>query len=156
MNFAKKQSDNLEQQETSPNCSIQSPLERVLSLLRPRAAPTELRALVVEEPEDLETDDEGLISFEEERVRGIPVPLLPPSPVSRPGLALCPGWNSTLGHCPLLGELAVGAWALGTSPWPTPCTAEMGGIQDLVLMFLGSPTTALWPHSHLVHLPGPP
>lgn len=69
MNFAKKQSDNLEQQETSPSCALQSPLERVLSLLRPRAAPTELRALVVEEQEDLETDDEGLISFEEERVR---------------------------------------------------------------------------------------
>uniref|UniRef100_A0A8C8AZB2 ATP binding cassette subfamily A member 2 n=1 Tax=Otus sunia TaxID=257818 RepID=A0A8C8AZB2_9STRI len=70
VNFAKKQSDNLEQQETSPSCALQSPLERVLSLLRPRAAPTELRALVVEEQEDLETDDEGLISFEEERVRG--------------------------------------------------------------------------------------
>uniref|UniRef100_A0A8C4U0Y2 ATP-binding cassette sub-family A member 2 n=1 Tax=Falco tinnunculus TaxID=100819 RepID=A0A8C4U0Y2_FALTI len=69
VNFAKKQSDNLEQQETSPSCALQSPLERVLSLLRPRAAPTELRALVVEEQEDLETDDEGLISFEEERVR---------------------------------------------------------------------------------------
>lgn len=79
MNFAKKQSDNLEQQETSPSCTLQSPLERVLSLLRPRAAPTELRALVVEEQEDLETDDEGLISFEEERVRscaqrGVPDP----------------------------------------------------------------------------------
>lgn len=72
VNFAKKQSDNLEQQETSPSCALQSPLERVLSLLRPRAAPTELRALVVEEQEDLETDDEGLISFEEERVRGCP------------------------------------------------------------------------------------
>uniref|UniRef100_A0A8C4WL01 ATP-binding cassette sub-family A member 2 n=1 Tax=Gopherus evgoodei TaxID=1825980 RepID=A0A8C4WL01_9SAUR len=69
VNFAKKQSDNLEQQETSPNCSIQSPLEHILSLLQPRAAPTELRALVVEEPEDLETDDEGLISFEEERAQ---------------------------------------------------------------------------------------
>lgn len=68
VNFAKKQSDNLEQQETSPACSMESPLQRLLSLLRPRAAPTELRALVVEEPEDLETDDEGLISFEEERV----------------------------------------------------------------------------------------
>lgn len=68
MNFAKKQSDNLEQQETSPACSMESPLQRLLNLLRPRAAPTELRALVVEEPEDLETDDEGLISFEEERV----------------------------------------------------------------------------------------
>uniref|UniRef100_A0A8C3JYU0 ATP-binding cassette sub-family A member 2 n=1 Tax=Calidris pygmaea TaxID=425635 RepID=A0A8C3JYU0_9CHAR len=69
VNFAKKQSDNLEQQETSPSCVLQSPLERVLSLLRPRAAPTELRALVVEEQEDLETDDEGLISFEEERAQ---------------------------------------------------------------------------------------
>uniref|UniRef100_A0A8D2PRP9 ATP-binding cassette sub-family A member 2 n=1 Tax=Zosterops lateralis melanops TaxID=1220523 RepID=A0A8D2PRP9_ZOSLA len=72
VNFAKKQSDNLEQQETSPRCVLQSPLERVLSLLRPRTTPTELRALVVEEQEDLETDDEGLISFEEERVRGCP------------------------------------------------------------------------------------
>lgn len=81
MNFAKKQSDNLEQQETSPSCVLQSPLERVLSLLRPRTTPTELRALVVEEQEDLETDDEGLISFEEERVRGCPhiwVFLVPP------------------------------------------------------------------------------
>ncbi|KAH0615615.1 hypothetical protein JD844_005073 [Phrynosoma platyrhinos] len=70
VNFAKKQSDNLEQQEaSSPACSMESPLQRLLNLLRPRAAPTELRALVVEEPEDLETDDEGLISFEEERVR---------------------------------------------------------------------------------------
>uniref|UniRef100_A0A670KMZ7 ATP-binding cassette sub-family A member 2 n=1 Tax=Podarcis muralis TaxID=64176 RepID=A0A670KMZ7_PODMU len=71
VNFAKKQSDNLEQQESSPACSMESPLQRLLNLLRPRAAPTELRALVVEEPEDLETDDEGLISFEEERVRGL-------------------------------------------------------------------------------------
>uniref|UniRef100_A0A493T0T8 ATP-binding cassette sub-family A member 2 n=1 Tax=Anas platyrhynchos platyrhynchos TaxID=8840 RepID=A0A493T0T8_ANAPP len=69
VNFAKKQSDNLEQQETSPSCAMQSPLEHVLSLLRPRAAPTELQALVVEEQEDLETDDEGLISFEEERAQ---------------------------------------------------------------------------------------
>uniref|UniRef100_A0A8D2QTB3 ATP binding cassette subfamily A member 2 n=1 Tax=Zosterops lateralis melanops TaxID=1220523 RepID=A0A8D2QTB3_ZOSLA len=69
VNFAKKQSDNLEQQETSPRCVLQSPLERVLSLLRPRTTPTELRALVVEEQEDLETDDEGLISFEEERAQ---------------------------------------------------------------------------------------
>lgn len=86
MNFAKKQSDNLEQQETSPSCVLQSPLERVLSLLRPRTAPTELRALVVEEQEDLETDDEGLISFEEERVRGCPqiwVFLVPPVSVSQ-------------------------------------------------------------------------
>ncbi|XP_074871184.1 ATP-binding cassette sub-family A member 2 isoform X2 [Carettochelys insculpta] len=69
VNFAKKQSDNLEQQEASPSCAVQSPLEHILSLLRPRAAPTELQALVVEEPEDLETDDEGLISFEEERAQ---------------------------------------------------------------------------------------
>ncbi|XP_071881559.1 ATP-binding cassette sub-family A member 2 isoform X8 [Anas platyrhynchos] len=69
VNFAKKQSDNLEQQETSPSCAMQSPLEHVLSLLRPRATPTELQALVVEEQEDLETDDEGLISFEEERAQ---------------------------------------------------------------------------------------
>lgn len=86
VNFAKKQSDNLEQQETSPSCVLQSPLERVLSLLRPRTAPTELRALVVEEQEDLETDDEGLISFEEERVRGCPqiwVFLVPPVSLPR-------------------------------------------------------------------------
>ncbi|KAJ7308104.1 hypothetical protein JRQ81_008612 [Phrynocephalus forsythii] len=70
VNFAKKQSDNLEQQEAgSPPCPIESPLQRLLNLLRPRAAPTELRALVVDEPEDLETDDEGLISFEEERAQ---------------------------------------------------------------------------------------
>lgn len=42
----------------------------LLSLLRPRPAPTELRALVADEPEDLDTEDEGLISFEEERVSG--------------------------------------------------------------------------------------
>lgn len=69
VNFAKKQSDNLEQQECLPPCSMESPLQRLLSLLRPRGAPTELRAMAAEEPEDLETDDEGLISFEEERVR---------------------------------------------------------------------------------------
>lgn len=69
VNFAKKQSDNLEQQEANHSNTVPSPMERVLSLLRPRTTPTELRALVVEEPEDLETDDEGLISFEEERVR---------------------------------------------------------------------------------------
>lgn len=68
MNFAKKQSDNLEQQESLPPCSMESPLQRLLDLLRPRGAPTELHTMVVEEPEDLETDDEGLISFEEERV----------------------------------------------------------------------------------------
>ncbi|XP_075690662.1 ATP-binding cassette sub-family A member 2 [Rhinoderma darwinii] len=69
VNFAKKQSDNLEQQEANHSNVVPSPMERVLSLLRPRTTPTELRALVVEEPEDLETDDEGLISFEEERAQ---------------------------------------------------------------------------------------
>lgn len=68
VNFAKKQSDNLEQQETEPPSALQSPLGRLLSLFRPRSAPTELRALVTDEPEDLDTEDEGLIRFEEERV----------------------------------------------------------------------------------------
>lgn len=68
MNFAKKQSDNVEQQETEPS-TLPSPLG-LLNLLRPRPAPTELRALVADEPEDLDTEDEGLISFEEERVSG--------------------------------------------------------------------------------------
>lgn len=66
MNFAKKQSDNVEQQEAEPS-TLPSPLG-LLSLLRPRSAPTELQALVADEPEDLDTEDEGLISFEEERV----------------------------------------------------------------------------------------
>lgn len=71
VNFAKKQSDNLEQQESSPRGGGQSPLQRLLSLLRPQPANTELNALVCDEPEELESDDdEGLISFEEERVRG--------------------------------------------------------------------------------------
>uniref|UniRef100_A0AAZ3S8N3 ATP-binding cassette sub-family A member 2 n=1 Tax=Oncorhynchus tshawytscha TaxID=74940 RepID=A0AAZ3S8N3_ONCTS len=71
VNFAKKQSDNLEQQESSPPGGGQSPLQRLLTLLRPRLANTELDALVSEEPEELESDDdEGLISFEEERRRG--------------------------------------------------------------------------------------
>ncbi|XP_058842654.1 ATP-binding cassette sub-family A member 2-like isoform X3 [Acipenser ruthenus] len=71
VNFAKKQSDNLEQQESTPlGGNAQSPLKRILNLLRPRATNTELRALVVEpEPEELESDDEGLISFEEERAQ---------------------------------------------------------------------------------------
>uniref|UniRef100_A0A8C9SWW6 ATP-binding cassette sub-family A member 2 n=1 Tax=Scleropages formosus TaxID=113540 RepID=A0A8C9SWW6_SCLFO len=70
VNFAKKQSDNLEQQQSSPSGGGQSPLQRILSLIRPRAANTELNALVSEEPEELESDDdEGLISFEEERVQ---------------------------------------------------------------------------------------
>lgn len=68
VNFAKKQSDNLEQQETEPPSALQSPLGRLLSLFRTRPTPTELRALVPDEPEDLDTEDEGLISFEEERV----------------------------------------------------------------------------------------
>lgn len=68
VNFAKKQSDNVEQQEAEPS-TLPSPLG-LLSLLRPRPAPTELRALVADEPEDLDTEDEGLISFEEERVSG--------------------------------------------------------------------------------------
>ncbi|VFV28390.1 low quality protein: atp-binding [Lynx pardinus] len=38
-------------------------------LFRARPAPTELRALVADEPEDLDTEDEGLISFEEERAQ---------------------------------------------------------------------------------------
>uniref|UniRef100_A0A8C2D8D4 ATP-binding cassette, sub-family A (ABC1), member 2 n=1 Tax=Cyprinus carpio TaxID=7962 RepID=A0A8C2D8D4_CYPCA len=70
VNFAKKKSDNLEQQESSPSSAGQSPLQRLLSILRPRPANTELNALVSEEPEELESeDDEGLISFEEERVQ---------------------------------------------------------------------------------------
>ncbi|XP_052449002.1 ATP-binding cassette sub-family A member 2 isoform X1 [Carassius gibelio] len=70
VNFAKKQSDNLEQQESSPSSAGQSPLQRLLSILRPGPTNTELNALVSEEPEELETDDdEGLISFEEERVQ---------------------------------------------------------------------------------------
>ncbi|KAK2120757.1 ATP-binding cassette sub- A member 2 [Saguinus oedipus] len=72
VNFAKKQSDNLEQQETEAPSALQSPLSCLLSLLRPRPAPTELRALVADEPEDLDTEDEGLISFEEERVSRLP------------------------------------------------------------------------------------
>lgn len=68
VNFAKKQSDNLEQQETELPSALQSPLGRLLSLFRRRPAPTELRALMADEPEDLDTEDEGLISFEEERV----------------------------------------------------------------------------------------
>ncbi|XP_054980053.1 ATP-binding cassette sub-family A member 2 isoform X2 [Sorex araneus] len=69
VNFAKKQSDNLEQREAEPSSGLQSPLGRLLSLFRPRPAPTELRALVADEPEDLDTEDEGLISFEEERAQ---------------------------------------------------------------------------------------
>lgn len=69
VNFAKKQSDNLEQQETEPPSALQSPLGRLLSLFRPRPVPTELRALVADEPQDLDTEDEGLISFEEERAQ---------------------------------------------------------------------------------------
>ncbi|KAM8759875.1 ATP-binding cassette sub-family A member 2 [Acanthopagrus schlegelii] len=70
VNFAKKQSDNLEQQEALPPGDGQSPLQRILSLLKSRSANTELNALISEAPEELESDDdEGLISFEEERVQ---------------------------------------------------------------------------------------
>ncbi|XP_076021246.1 ATP-binding cassette sub-family A member 2 [Genypterus blacodes] len=70
VNFAKKQSDNLEQQEMSPPGGGQSPLQRFLNLLKPRSANTELNALISEAAEELESDDdEGLISFEEERVQ---------------------------------------------------------------------------------------
>nr|XP_046241636.1 ATP-binding cassette sub-family A member 2 isoform X1 [Scatophagus argus] len=70
VNFAKKQSDNLEQQEASPPSGGPSPLQRILSLLKSRPANTELNALISEAPEELESDDdEGLISFEEERVQ---------------------------------------------------------------------------------------
>lgn len=75
VNFAKKQSDNVEQREAEPS-TLPSPLG-LLSLLRPRPAPTELRALVADEPEDLDTEDEGLISFEEERVSGQRLPATP-------------------------------------------------------------------------------
>ncbi|XP_068590372.1 ATP-binding cassette sub-family A member 2 isoform X2 [Cebidichthys violaceus] len=70
VNFAKKQSDNLEQQEVSPPGGGQSPLQRILNLLKSRPANTELNSLISEAPEELESDDdEGLISFEEERVQ---------------------------------------------------------------------------------------
>ncbi|XP_015259030.1 PREDICTED: ATP-binding cassette sub-family A member 2-like [Cyprinodon variegatus] len=69
VNFAKKQSDNLEQQDVLPPGGGQSPLQRLFSFLKVRPANTELNALISEEPEELESDDdEGLISFEEERV----------------------------------------------------------------------------------------
>uniref|UniRef100_A0A8C9YSP4 ATP-binding cassette sub-family A member 2 n=1 Tax=Sander lucioperca TaxID=283035 RepID=A0A8C9YSP4_SANLU len=69
VNFAKKQSDNLEQQETTSSGGGQSPLQRIFNLLKSRPANTELNALISEAPEELESDDdEGLISFEEERV----------------------------------------------------------------------------------------
>ncbi|KAL6113789.1 abca2 [Pungitius sinensis] len=69
VNFAKKQSDNLEQQEVSPPGGAHSPLQHILNLLKSRPANTELSALMGEAPEELESDDEGLISFEEERVQ---------------------------------------------------------------------------------------
>ncbi|RVE68758.1 hypothetical protein OJAV_G00094540 [Oryzias javanicus] len=70
VNFAKKQSDNLEQQVVSLPGGGQSPLQRILSLLKSRPANTELSALISEAPEELESDDdEGLISFEEERAQ---------------------------------------------------------------------------------------
>ncbi|XP_047236677.1 ATP-binding cassette sub-family A member 2 isoform X2 [Girardinichthys multiradiatus] len=70
VNFAKKQSDNLEQQEVLPPGGGQSPLQRIFSFLKVRPANTELNAMISEAPEELESDDdEGLISFEEERVQ---------------------------------------------------------------------------------------
>uniref|UniRef100_A0A3Q0S7A0 ATP-binding cassette sub-family A member 2 n=1 Tax=Amphilophus citrinellus TaxID=61819 RepID=A0A3Q0S7A0_AMPCI len=70
VNFAKKQSDNLEQQDVLPLGSGQSPLQRIFNLLKSRPTNTELNALISEAPEELESDDdEGLISFEEERVQ---------------------------------------------------------------------------------------
>uniref|UniRef100_A0A8C6Y5X6 ATP-binding cassette sub-family A member 2 n=1 Tax=Naja naja TaxID=35670 RepID=A0A8C6Y5X6_NAJNA len=74
VNFAKKQSDNLEQQESLMSCSAESPLQCLLSLLGRRRTPKELHTIVAEEPEDLETDDEGLISFEEERAWSVLLP----------------------------------------------------------------------------------
>lgn len=74
INFAKKQSDNLEQQEASPLGGGPTPLQRFVNLLKSRPANTELSALISEGPEELESDDdEGLISFEEERVRQWPL-----------------------------------------------------------------------------------
>ncbi|KAM4578194.1 ATP-binding cassette sub-family A member 2 isoform 1-T1 [Fundulus diaphanus] len=70
VNFAKKQSDNLEQQEVLLPGGGQSPLQRIFSFLKVRPANTELNAMISEAPEELESDDdEGLISFEEERVQ---------------------------------------------------------------------------------------
>ncbi|XP_028314395.1 ATP-binding cassette sub-family A member 2-like [Gouania willdenowi] len=72
VNFAKKQSDNLQQQEVPPSGGRPSSLQRIVALLKPRPANTELSALIGEEEqeEELESDDdEGLISFEEERVQ---------------------------------------------------------------------------------------
>ncbi|TRY81949.1 hypothetical protein DNTS_013397 [Danionella cerebrum] len=56
VNFAKKQSDNIEQQESSPSSGGKAPLQHLLSLLRPRPTNTELSALVCEEPEELERE----------------------------------------------------------------------------------------------------
>uniref|UniRef100_A0AAV2MP22 ABC transporter domain-containing protein n=1 Tax=Knipowitschia caucasica TaxID=637954 RepID=A0AAV2MP22_KNICA len=70
VNFAKQQSDNLDnQQEVAPPAAGQSPLQRILSLLKSRSVQTELSALISDAPEEI-SDDEGLISFEEERASG--------------------------------------------------------------------------------------
>lgn len=70
VNFAKKQSDNLQQQEAPPLGAGPSPLQRLINMLKSRQTPTELSALISQAPDELESDDdEGLISFEEERVR---------------------------------------------------------------------------------------
>lgn len=106
MNFAKKQSDNLEPQEAEPPSALQSPLGRLLSLFRPRPPTTELRALVADEPEDLDTEDEGLISFEEERVSRVLESGQPSRPES-PGS----GWG----------------WGWGVAP--DPCCPELTGTE---------------------------
>ncbi|KAM9743027.1 ATP-binding cassette sub-family A member 2 [Menidia menidia] len=70
VNFAKKQSDNLDTQVLLPAGGEQSPFSCILNLLKPRPPVTELNSLISEASEELETDDdEGLISFEEERVQ---------------------------------------------------------------------------------------
>ncbi|KAM4576304.1 ATP-binding cassette sub-family A member 2 isoform 2-T2 [Odontesthes bonariensis] len=70
VNFAKKQSDSLEPLVMLPTGGGQSPFSYILNLLKSRPAITELNALISEASEELESDDdEGLISFEEERVQ---------------------------------------------------------------------------------------
>uniref|UniRef100_A0A3B4BC57 ATP-binding cassette sub-family A member 2 n=1 Tax=Periophthalmus magnuspinnatus TaxID=409849 RepID=A0A3B4BC57_9GOBI len=68
VNFAKQQSDNLEQEEVAPPGGGQSPLQWLRSLLKSRSVQTELSPLINDAPEEL-SDDERLISFEEERVQ---------------------------------------------------------------------------------------
>lgn len=93
VNFAKKQSDNLEQQEAPPPGGGPAPLQRLVSMLKSRQVTTELSALVSEAPEELESDDdEGLISFEEERVRAsqqVPQASTPEPPAGLLGTHKC-------------------------------------------------------------------